>query len=92
MARRAAARSSAAILRLSSGCGPTPSATKRRAQKGWSPMKGQIAVGLAIDAKDEKAARWYERFGAMPLLDSSPLSLILPFKTIIDALDAAQSE
>lgn len=49
-------------------------------------------VALAIDAKDEKAARWYERFGAMPLLDSSPLSLVLPFKTIIDALDVAQSE
>jgi GNAT superfamily N-acetyltransferase len=49
-------------------------------------------VALAIDAKDEKAARWYERFGAMPLLDSSPLSLILPFKTIADALEVAQSE
>jgi GNAT superfamily N-acetyltransferase len=49
-------------------------------------------AALAIDAKDEKAARWYERFGAMPLLDSSPLSLILPFKSIIDALDAAQNE
>lgn len=49
-------------------------------------------VALAIDAKDEKAARWYERFGAMPLLDSSPLSLILPFRTIIDALDIAQGE
>lgn len=56
-------------------------------------MAAQVGgVALAIDAKDEKAARWYERFGAMPLLDSSPLSLILPFKTIIDALDAAQSE
>lgn len=49
-------------------------------------------VALAIDAKDEKAAHWYERFGAMPLLDSSPLSLILPFKTLIDALDVAQGE
>lgn len=49
-------------------------------------------VALAIDAKDEKAARWYERFGAMPLLDSSPLSLILPFKTIINALGAVQSK
>jgi GNAT superfamily N-acetyltransferase len=47
-------------------------------------------VALAIDARDEKAARWYRRFGAMPLLDSSPLSLILPFKTILDALDVAQ--
>lgn len=49
-------------------------------------------VALAIDAKDEKAARWYERFGAMPLLDSSPLSLILPFKSVVDALEAAQNE
>ncbi len=49
-------------------------------------------VALAIDAKDEKAARWYEHFGAMQLLDSSPLSLILPFKTIIDALEAVQIE
>ena len=49
-------------------------------------------VALAIDAKDEQAARWYERFGAMPLLDSSPLSLILPFKAIIDALEVAQGE
>jgi len=49
-------------------------------------------VALAIDAKDEKATRWYARFGAMPLLDGSPLHLILPFKTIIDALDAAERE
>lgn len=48
-------------------------------------------VALAIDAKDEKAARWYERFGAIPLLDSSPLSLILPFKTLIDALEIARN-
>ncbi len=27
--------------------------------------------------------------GAMPLLDSSPLSLILPFKSVVDALEAA---
>jgi len=25
----------------------------------------------------------------MPLLDSSPLSLILPFKSVVDALEAA---
>nr|WP_251134180.1 GNAT family N-acetyltransferase [Rhodomicrobium sp. Az07] len=49
-------------------------------------------VALAIDAKDEKAAHWYERFGAMPLLDSSLLSLILPFQSIIEALDIAQGE
>jgi GNAT superfamily N-acetyltransferase len=48
-------------------------------------------IALVIDAKDETAARWYERFGAMPLLDNSPLSLILPFKSIVDALDIAQN-
>jgi GNAT superfamily N-acetyltransferase len=45
-------------------------------------------VALAIDAKDEKAARWYERFGALPLLDD-PLKLILPLSVIADAIDAA---
>jgi GNAT superfamily N-acetyltransferase len=42
-------------------------------------------VALAIDAKDERAARWYERFGAVRLLDS-PLSLVLPLTTIAQAL------
>ena len=45
-------------------------------------------VALAIDAKDEHAARWYERFGALGLLDD-PLKLILPLKTIADALALA---
>ena len=49
-------------------------------------------VALVIDAKDEKAARWYERFGAMPLLDNSPLGLILPFKVIAEALERAASD
>jgi GNAT superfamily N-acetyltransferase len=38
-------------------------------------------VGLAIDAKDERAAAWYERFGALRLLDD-PLKLVLPLDTI----------
>jgi GNAT superfamily N-acetyltransferase len=38
-------------------------------------------VGLAIDAKDERAAAWYERFGALRLLDD-PLTLVLPLDTI----------
>lgn len=42
-------------------------------------------VALAIDAKDENAARWYERFGALPLQDD-PLKLILPLVAIADAL------
>ncbi len=38
-------------------------------------------VALAIDAKDEHAAAWYERFGALRLLDE-PLKLVLPLDTI----------
>jgi len=45
-------------------------------------------VALAIDAKDERAAAWYERFGALRLLDN-PLKLILPLKTIADSLALA---
>lgn len=42
-------------------------------------------VALAIDAKDEKAAQWYERFGALALLDE-PLKLILPLTVIAQAI------
>lgn len=45
-------------------------------------------VALAIDAKDEAAARWYERFGAVRLVDD-PLALVLPLATIAAALRAA---
>ena len=45
-------------------------------------------VALAIDAKDERAARWYERFGAHALLDD-PCKLILPLESIIDSIGAA---
>ena len=41
-------------------------------------------VALAIDAKDGQVARWYERFGALPLLDD-PRKLILPLAVIADA-------
>lgn len=50
-------------------------------------MAAQVGgVALAIDAKDENAARRYERFGALALLDD-PLKLILPL--IADALARA---
>ena len=42
-------------------------------------------VALAIDAKDERAATWYERFGALRLLDD-PLKLVLPLDTVRSAL------
>ncbi len=46
-------------------------------------------VALAIDAKNERAARWYELFGACALLDD-PLKLILPLPTISDAIRKAR--
>lgn len=42
-------------------------------------------VALAIDAKDERAAQWYEGFGALKLFDS-PRKLVLPLATIAAAL------
>jgi hypothetical protein len=46
-------------------------------------------VALAIDAKDERAARWYEGAGALRLLDD-PRKLILPFATLAAALRVAK--
>lgn len=42
-------------------------------------------VALLIDAKNSRVADWYGRFGAEPLLDN-PLSLVLPFATLRQAL------
>jgi GNAT superfamily N-acetyltransferase len=43
-------------------------------------------VALAIDAKDEQAAAWYERFGALRLLDDR-LRLVLSLATVAEALE-----
>ena len=45
-------------------------------------------VALLIDAKNERAASWYESYGAVPLLDT-PQSLLLPLTMIDAALKAA---
>ena len=45
-------------------------------------------VGLLIDAKNDRAAAWYARFGASTLTDGD-LELLLPFATIRAAFDAA---
>ena len=45
-------------------------------------------VALAIDARDAAAARWYEGFGAVPLLDD-PMKLMLPLATIAAAVKVA---
>jgi GNAT superfamily N-acetyltransferase len=42
-------------------------------------------VALLIDAKSERAAYWYEGFGAVGLADA-PLTLVLSLKTIAAAL------
>jgi len=48
-------------------------------------------VALAIDAKDRHAAEWYERFGALPLLDD-PLKLVLPLSTVAEAVRRAEKK
>ncbi|MGO8797811.1 MAG: GNAT family N-acetyltransferase [Roseiarcus sp.] len=42
-------------------------------------------VALLIDAKNDRAARWYESYGALALGDA-PLSLVLPLAVAADAL------
>jgi GNAT superfamily N-acetyltransferase len=45
-------------------------------------------VALLIDAKSDRAAHWYESFGAARLADA-PLTLVLPLKTIAAAVGAS---
>ncbi|MDP2955560.1 MAG: hypothetical protein Q8N53_03995 [Longimicrobiales bacterium] len=45
-------------------------------------------VALAIDAKDGQSVGWYERFGALPLLDD-PLKLVLPLSVIAEGIGTA---
>ena len=42
-------------------------------------------VALLIDAKNDRAARWYESYGALAM-DDAPLSLVLPLAVAADAL------
>ena len=42
-------------------------------------------VALLIDAKNDRIAKWYAGYGAIQLIDR-PLSLLLPFESIHDAL------
>lgn len=54
-------------------------------------IAGEVGgVALLIDAKNDRVAKWYQKHGAMPLLDG-PLALVLPLKSIADASDAARS-
>jgi hypothetical protein len=42
-------------------------------------------VALLIEAKNARVAQWYASYGTIPMLDT-PLSLLLPLKTIHAAL------
>ncbi len=42
-------------------------------------------VALVIDAKNDRAAQWYESYGALRLSDAD-LSLVLPFSVVAQAL------
>lgn len=45
-------------------------------------------VAILIDAKSERAAKWYASYGAVPLSDT-PLTLLLPLATIQRALEGS---
>ena len=45
-------------------------------------------VAMLIDARNQRVAKWYAGYGALPLLDA-PLSLLLPLATVEAALKAA---
>jgi hypothetical protein len=45
-------------------------------------------VAMLIDAKNDRVAKWYASYGALPLADA-PLSLLLPLATVKAALSAA---
>jgi GNAT superfamily N-acetyltransferase len=55
----------------------------RRCLKAAAEVGG---VALLIDAKNEPVAGWYERFGALRLVDA-PLTLLLSLATIANALN-----
>jgi GNAT superfamily N-acetyltransferase len=57
----------------------------RAAERCMAVAEEAGGVALLIDAKNEAAARWYEGYDAVRLLDG-PLTLVLPFATVRDAL------
>lgn len=57
----------------------------RAAERCMTVAREVGGVALLIDAKNDRAAQWYEGYGASPLLDA-PLSLVLPFSVVQKAL------
>jgi GNAT superfamily N-acetyltransferase len=52
----------------------------------WRAAAEVGGMALLIDAKNERAAKWYSSYGAIPLADA-PLSLLLPLATVHNALE-----
>jgi hypothetical protein len=48
-------------------------------------------TGFFVDAKAEKARRFYLRFGFIPLVDD-PLKLFLPLITLAKGMESAMKE
>jgi len=47
-------------------------------------IAGQVGlIGLFVDAKDESAKRFYEKYGFVSL-EGNPLLLFLPLETLLD--------
>ena len=63
-----------AVYRSVQGCGLGGELLLAAGKRALSVAVEVGGVALAIDAKDERAAAWYERFGALRLLDD-PLKL-----------------
>ena len=60
-------------------------AAARRCLRAATEVGGVV---LIIDAKNDRAARWYTNYGAVPLTNK-PLTLIMPLVTFAADLEAA---
>ncbi len=60
-------------------------AAARRCLRAAAEVGGVVFI---IDAKDDRAARWYTNFGAVPLI-SKPLTLVMSLATFAAGLKAA---
>ena len=63
----------------------------RAGARAISAAKSVGGVALLIGAKGENVARWYERFGAVPLRDDS-LTLFLHLRALEASIEAMASE
>ena len=74
-----------AVDRMAQGRGLGGALLLRAAHRCLRVAEDVGGVALLIDAKNERAARWYESYGALAL-DDAPLCLVLPLAVAADAL------